>query len=166
MLNITIRNAERKDLDRIVEIYNSTIPLGTVTADTEPVTTESREYWFNEHQNQNRPLWVAEQNNIIIGWLSFKNFYGRPAYIHTAELSIYLDPAYRKQSIGKLLLNKAIATSSQLNIKTLLTFVFSTNTPSLKLLKQYGFEQWGYLPEIAEIKGENRDVIILGKKII
>lgn len=166
MLNFTIRNARREDLHRIVEIYNSTVPLGTVTADTEPVTTESREHWFNEHQNQNRPLWIAEQDNIIMGWLSFKNFYGRPAYIHTAELSIYLDPAYRRKGIGKILLTKAITTSPQLNIQTLLAFIFHTNTISLDLFKKYDFEQWGCFPQVAEIQNEKRDLIILGKKII
>lgn len=37
------RNAHVGDLNRIVEIYNSTVPSRMTTADTEPVTAESKE---------------------------------------------------------------------------------------------------------------------------
>src|SRR5690348_12138576 len=83
--NLTIRDAEICDLSTIVEIYNSTIPSRMVTADTEPVTVESRERWFNEHSRSHRPLWVVEYQGQICAWLSFQSFYGRPAYNGTAE---------------------------------------------------------------------------------
>ncbi|WP_339382997.1 GNAT family N-acetyltransferase, partial [Klebsiella aerogenes] len=61
-----------------------------VTADTMPVTVESREEWFNEHNPGKRPLWVIENpSGEIIGWVSFQSFYGRPAYDATVEISIY-----------------------------------------------------------------------------
>ncbi|MCC8133486.1 MAG: hypothetical protein LUG96_14305 [Tannerellaceae bacterium] len=43
------RNAIRTDLPEIVAIYNSTVPSRIVTADTKPVTVESRIAWFEEH---------------------------------------------------------------------------------------------------------------------
>src|SRR6266581_575295 len=42
------RTATRNDLPQIVEIYNSTIPSRIATADTEPVSVESRVHWFEE----------------------------------------------------------------------------------------------------------------------
>ena len=88
-----IRNAVIEDLDDIVGIYNSTIPGRMVTADTEKVTVESKKQWFYEHFPSFRPLWVMENNEKIIGWLSFQSFYGRPAYNATAEISIYIHEA-------------------------------------------------------------------------
>ena len=82
------RIARFDDLPAIVEIYNSTVPSREVTADTEPISVESRHAWFAEHTPERRPLWVAEEEGRILGWLSYSNFYGRPAYSGTAELSI------------------------------------------------------------------------------
>lgn len=41
-MTINIRSAITEDLPRIVEIYNSTVDSRMVTADTSPVTVESR----------------------------------------------------------------------------------------------------------------------------
>ncbi len=68
MKDIKYRDATFNDLPTIVEIYNSTIPLKMVTADTEPVTVESRITWLNEHTPDKRPLWIIENKNEIIGW--------------------------------------------------------------------------------------------------
>jgi L-amino acid N-acyltransferase YncA len=101
-MSMVFRDATITDLGRIVEIYNTTIHTRIVTADTEPVTTESRVAWFHEHNADNRPLWVIEdEDKQIIGWVSFQSFYGRPAYAATAEISIYLDPSQRGKGLGK-----------------------------------------------------------------
>jgi L-amino acid N-acyltransferase YncA len=71
-----IRDAVHADLPAIVRIYNSSIAGRMATADTEPVSVESRERWFAEHQLARRPLWVAEAEGAIVGWLSFQSFYG------------------------------------------------------------------------------------------
>jgi len=84
---VPTRDATLTDLPAIVAIYNATIPGRMVTADTEPVSVESRVPWFREHGG-NRPLWVVEEAGAVTAWLSFSSFYGRPAYAATAELSV------------------------------------------------------------------------------
>jgi L-amino acid N-acyltransferase YncA len=159
------RDALIDDLKRIVEIYNSTIPSRMVTADTELVTTESKVSWFNEHHPNRRPLWVIEEENKIIGWVSFQSFYGRPAYDFTAEISIYLDSSVRGKGLGKKVLSYAIDHCHEFKIKTLLGFIFAHNEPSLKLFKSFGFEQWAMLPNIAVLDGLERSLTIVGKRI-
>lgn len=159
-----IRNAVASDLEAIVEIYNQSIPHRIATADTEPISVASRLNWYRDRPN-NRPLWVAEINGVVAGWLSFQSFYGRPAYCYTAELSIYVDYSYQRQGIGKNLLEKAIAASLEIEIKTLLGFIFAHNHPSLKLFAAYGFTTWGHLPQIAELDGIERDLIIVGRRV-
>jgi phosphinothricin acetyltransferase len=100
-----------------------------------------------------------------MGWLGFQCFYGRIAYQKTAELSIYIHLDYQKQGIGKKLLEKAIHESSILGLKVLLGFIFAHNKASLKLFANYGFQEWGYLPEVAELGGVERDLVIMGRKI-
>eukprot|EP01032_Pedospumella_encystans_P026255 gene26255-29655_t len=54
------RIATLTDLPTIVAIYNSTIASREVTADTEPVSVESRLAWFHEHTPPAAPAAVLE----------------------------------------------------------------------------------------------------------
>jgi len=163
---ITYRDANRSDLDRIVEIYNSTIPSRMVTADVENVSVASRQQWFDEHDPSKRPLWVIEDSaKQIVGWVSFQSFYGRPAYDATAEISIYLDVAQRGKGLGKQTLRYCIDNAPGFGINTLLGFIFSHNEPSLKLFRYFGFEDWATLPHIALLDGQERSLKILGKRV-
>jgi L-amino acid N-acyltransferase YncA len=160
-----LRDATLEDLPEIVRIYNLTVPGRMVTADTEPVTPQSREHWFHEHSPDFRPLWVLEKHGAICAWLSYQSFYGRPAYNATTEVSIYVDEVCRGQGIGRYLLQQAVDACPKLQIKTLLGFIFGHNEPSLALFRSFGFEQWAHLPRIAELDGIERDLIIVGKRI-
>lgn len=160
-----IRDAIEADLSAIVDIYNSAVPSRTITADLEPITVESRIAWFHAHSPHHRPLWVVEDQGTIAGWLAFQTFYGRPAYHATAEISLYIAPAFRRQGVGKKLLQHAIDLSPKLGISTLLGIVYAQNQPSVQLLKQFDFEQWGFLPQVAQAENMGLDVVILGRKV-
>jgi L-amino acid N-acyltransferase YncA len=166
LIMLQYRDAKLSDLNKIVEIYNSTVASRMVTADTEPVTTESKMKWFEDHTPDKRPLWVIEdENNMIIGWLSFQSFYGRPAYNSTVEMSVYLDEQQRGKGYGKTVLAYAIEKAPEIGIKTLLGFIFAHNEPSIKLFRHFGFEDWATLPDIAVLDGQERSLKILGKRI-
>jgi L-amino acid N-acyltransferase YncA len=160
-----IREASEQDLPAIMGIYNSTIEGRLATADTEPVSVESRLPWFREHKAGYRPLWVTEDEGRIAGWLSFQSFYGRPAYHATVEVSIYISPDYRGKGIGATMLQYAITQCPSLGVQSLVGFIFAHNRPSLKLFEKFGFEQWGYLPKVADLDGVERDLAILGKRL-
>ncbi|HEY9865392.1 MAG TPA: N-acetyltransferase family protein [Candidatus Obscuribacterales bacterium] len=157
-----IRDAVETDLPAIVEIYNAAIPGRMATADLEMISVESRIPWYHEHQAQTRPIWVIELDGKILGWLSFQIFYNRPAYNGTAEVSIYVHPEYQGQGIGKRLLTQAVHHSPSLGLKALLALIFAHNQPSLELFKRLDFEQWGYLPKVADLDGIERDLVIMG----
>lgn len=165
------RLARRDDLPVIVDIYNSTIASREVTADTEPVTVESREGWFNDHAPERRPLWVIHDADDksdapeVLGWLSYSNFYGRPAYSGTAEVSIYIAESARGKGLGRYCLELAIAFAPEVKVHTLLGFIFGHNQPSLALFRKYGFETWANFPRVANLDGIERDLVILGKRV-
>lgn len=167
MEELKYKNATIEDLPSIVEIYNSTISSRMVTADLDPVDVESRLKWFYEHEPNRRPLWiVTNTENEIIGWASFQSFYGRAAYNATVEVSIYLHPDQRGKGLGKQILRHCMEQAPEFGVKTLLGYIFAHNEPSLKLFQQLGFEVWANLPNIAELDGIERTLIILGKRLL
>ncbi len=162
---MVLRKAEIDDLLWIVAVYNSTIASRASTADIEPVSVESREEWFMQHQKKNRPLWIAEELGLPVGWISISDFKSRAGYHLTAEISIYLHEEYRGSGLGKAILKESMARCRELGIKVLIGVIFGHNIASLKLFADAGFEEWGHLPEVVEMDDKFYNVKILGKKL-
>lgn len=161
---LSYRDADIHDLPAIVEIYNSTVAGRLVTADTEPVSIDQKMVWFLSHNNK-RPIKMIEKDGSLIGWVSFQNFYGRPAYDGTAEISIYLAEDQRQKGFGDQVLKDAIAWCPTLSVHTLLAFIFAHNTRSISLFEKHGFTTWGNLIDVAVMDGNFYSLIILGLKI-
>ncbi len=164
-MTLSYRDATLDDLSAIVAIYNSTIASRLVTADLDPVTVESHLSWFHAHGPQWRPLWVVEEAGEVVAWLSFSDFYGRPAYARTVEVSIYLHENARGKGLGKALLREALDKAPALKVDTVLGFVFGHNEPSVRLFAGFGFETWGTLPRVAVLDGVERDLVIFGLRL-
>ncbi|CAH9049641.1 Putative phosphinothricin acetyltransferase YwnH [Pseudoalteromonas holothuriae] len=161
---MTIRIAKIEDLQSITDIYNETIASRMVTADTEMVSAKQRLEWFNSHYD-NRPLFVYEQAGAVLAWLSFKSFYGRPAYSQTCEISIYIATQARGKGLGNVLMDFAQSHAKLIDVSALLGFIFSHNTPSLSLFKRHGFKSWGELPDIAKMDNSRYSLTIMGKHL-
>ena len=159
------RQARAGDLPAIVAIYNETVPSRLVTADLDPVAVDSRRAWFEAHTGSTRPLWVVEQQGQVAAWLSFSDFYGRPAYAATAEISVYVAAHARRQGIARALLQSAVQDAPGLGLRTLLGFIFGHNEPSLQLFTRAGFVRWGNLPRVARLDDRERDLVLMGLRV-
>jgi L-amino acid N-acyltransferase YncA len=161
-----MRDAMLEDLAPIVEIYNSIIPSRIVSADTEPVSVEQRLPWFHEHDPARRPILVAEEDEEVVGWISLGDFWdGRPAYDGTAEIGIYIKEGHRGKGLGTLMLEEAIGRAPDLGIKTLTAGAFAGNELSLRLFEHFGFERWAFFPRVAELDGNEQDLVVLGLRL-
>ena len=151
---MNIRTATFEDLEAIVEIYNQAIAAGQKTADTTPVTTEDREKWFDGHTPDKYPILVAEDGNIIVGYLTISAYRpGRMALRYTAEVSYFVHFEHHRQGIASNLLQYAIDLCPSLRIKNLFAILIDSNQGSIGILEKYGFEKWGHMPRVAEFDG-------------
>jgi L-amino acid N-acyltransferase YncA len=160
-----LRLSAAADLPRIVAIYNAAIPGRMASADTEPVSVESREAWFRDHKPDSRPLLVMEDEGVIVGWAGLQSFYGRPAYRATAEVSVYVAPDLQRRGVARQLVQEIIGRAPGLGVNTLLAFVFAHNLPSVALFEAAGFQRWGLLPRVAVLDGIERDLCLLGRRV-
>lgn len=164
-MSYNLKDATIDDLPYIVEVYNSIIPLGNVTADQHPITVDDWTPWFKQHTSPIRPIYLLEKDNSVYGWMSFSDYKPRCAYDSTAEISIYLAESARGKGMGTEFISLGLETVKALGLKNVLAVIYADNQASVRLFKKLGFEQWGLLPNVCEVKGETRDVVILGKAI-
>ena len=163
---MTIRLATENDLPSIVDIYNQAVALGNATADTEPTTLESRRNWLASHKPDQHPVYVEESLGAVRGWCSLSPYRaGRKALRHTAEISYYVDNQFQRQGIASRLVKHAMQDCARLQIKTLFAIILDTNQGSIALLEKFGFEQWGYLPGVADFDGTECGHTYLGRRI-
>lgn len=162
----TFTYATINDLPEIVQIYNQTIAGRKATADLEPVSVADRIEWFKQHNAAHRPLWLIKLADKTVGWISLTDFYGRAAYDHTVEISIYIDENVRGQHLGTAALTFVEQNVAKFGIETVLAYIFGHNKVSQALFRKFGYEKWGHLPEVAELDGVKRDLDIFGKRYI
>lgn len=161
-----IRHAAIQDLERITAIYNQAIDAGFQTAFTEHLQANDRIGWFNEHSTHTYPVWVYEINGEVAGWLSISPYrQGRAALRFAVEVSYFIHSNYQGKGIGTSLLQYAVQQCTLLGYKTLLAIVLEPNIVSIKLLEKAGFENWGYLPRIADFNGKECSQVYYGLKL-
>lgn len=165
-MKITLRNANNDDLPEIVEILNQAIRTRKLIGFTDEFTVEDREEWFAEHLNDNYPIIVAEQDNIILGWASISPYRkGRGALDKTVEVSYFIHNDHQRRGIGNTLLLKALEISKNTGKSTILAIIFHTNTGSTRLLEKNNFKIWGILPEVGELNENKLNHVYYGKKL-
>lgn len=102
MFMITVGNAELKDAERLLEIYDYYVKNTAITFEyTTPTIEEFRGRM--EKTMQKYPYLVAEKDGVIAGYAYAGAFVGRAAYDWSCETSIYLDKNARRCGIGKTL---------------------------------------------------------------
>lgn len=160
-MNLLVRDATEADLPRIVDIYNQSIPGGRSTADLTPITVADRLEWFAKFDAAKRPIWVAEDAGEVVACIYLTSFYGgRAAYDKTAEVSLYIDEKWQSRGVGTFLMQRMIDHCPALGVTTLIGMHFDHNEATLRLNEKFGFEVVGHLPEIAEVHGEKRGLLL------
>ncbi|MDQ2868400.1 MAG: N-acetyltransferase family protein [Verrucomicrobiota bacterium] len=160
-----LRHAVEADLPVIVAIHNLGIASRISTAQLDPVTVDGRREWFRAHSPDEYPIWVAENDGMVAGWLSCREFLPRCAYRGTIEVSVYVDDKFRRRGIGRALMQEAIARGPQLKMHALVGLIFAVNEASIALFANAGFERWGLLPGVARLDGKQRDLTIYGRRL-
>lgn len=161
-----IRKALYHDLAAINEIYNLAVKSGGKTADLQTVSLEERQDWFNQHRKNPYQVFVMEKEERVLAWLSFSAYRkGREALEKVAEISYYIHPEFQSQGYGSSLMSFAIQQAPLLGISHLIAILLSVNNASIALLIKFGFEEWGRMPNIANIPSHPCDHLYFGLKL-
>jgi len=159
---LTIRPASENDVSIITEIYNEAILNTVATFDTEVKSEVDRFKWLREHGN-NHPVLVAELNGKVAGFASLSRWSDRSAYDSTAETSLYVHKDFRKQGVGKQLLEVLVLEGENVGLHTLIARITDGNDQSIYLHERIGFTVIGTFREVGVKFGKYHDVHMLQK---
>ena len=158
-----IRKARKEDLPVINDIYNQAVRQRFSTAHLEPVSLEEREQWFAHHDPDRFPVFIAILDGRVLGWVSLGPYReDRQALAHVAEVSYYVDENERGKGYGSALLEFAMHRARDFGFTVLIAILLDKNPASIGLLKKFGFQEWGRMPEIALIDGQKADHLYYG----
>jgi phosphinothricin acetyltransferase len=153
-----IRYAKCSDLAAILEIYNDAILNTTAIYSYKPHTLEDRKVWFEQKASQEIPIWVFEENNLVIGFATFGPFRVYPAFKYTIEHSVYVHRDYRRRHIGATLLKELIQFASAKGYATLVGVIDDSNAGSKLMHEKLGFSHTGIIHKAGYKFGEWLDL--------
>lgn len=145
---IQVRHATGQDLPRLLEIYNDIILNTTAVYDYEPHTLDMRRQWWETKKSQGFPVFVAEQQEKILGFSSIGPFRAWAAYKYSAENSVYVAAEARGMGVGKLLIPPLMDAAKKLGLHTIIAGIDATNEASLRLHRSFGFEEVAHFKEV------------------
>ena len=161
-----IRKAHPEDLPQLTDILNQSIRWGKATAFLDELKTKHRNEWFSKHSQNPCRIFVAEDQQTILGYLSLGIYReGREAFRHVAEVSYFVHFDYHKKGVAGTLMEHALNYCRKVNIDTLLAFLYANNEPSILFLKKFGFERWGLFPSLIRRDNSEIDHVIYGLRI-
>jgi len=165
-MDLGIRLAVEDDVPAITEIYNQAIAMKSATADIAPVSADSRRRWLAEHCADEHPVFVADQQGVLVGYASLSPYRrGRMALRHTAEISYYVHEDFRGMGVGSGLIEHVINECPRLGLKTLFAILLDINSDSVRILEKFGFEKWGHLPDVADFDGVECGHLYFGRRV-
>lgn len=163
---VHLRLAGARDVDAINRIYDHEVLHGTSTFDTEPMTREARRTWLAEHASARHPAIVAELDEgggaVVVGWACLSAWSPRCAYARAAEVSLYVDAAFRGRGVGRALLEDLVARGRSAGLGVLLARISLASGDASRALHQaLGFAPIGVMRRVGEKHGRLLDVELL-----
>jgi L-amino acid N-acyltransferase YncA len=182
MADYHVRPATAADAAAICEIYNQGITDRLATLETELRTPEERKQWLANRSarhpvivadtvvagaqpatSSNRPpTSLAEPAPLAtIAWGSLNVFNPREAYRHVADLSVYVERAWRGKGVGRVLLARLVELGREHGYHKLVLSAFPFNTAGMALYERLGFRTVGIYKEQGRLDGRWVDTIVM-----
>ena len=138
---VSIRNLKEDDLPQILEIYNDIILQTTAVFEYRPHSLDMRRKWYESKIKDDYPVFVAADNQRIVGFSTFGPFRAWAAYKYSVENSVYVASDQRGKGIGKLLIPPLIDAAKKKDMHVIVASIEATNESSLRLHQSFGFTE-------------------------
>lgn len=158
---VLIRPAALSDAEAIAHIYNAEVVGGTATFDLVPRSLDDQRAWLIDRSGAHAVLVAEADDGAIAGFAALSPFRSRPAYTTTVENSVYVDPDFRREGIGLLLMNAIVETARTHGFHSVIARIADAQAPSVELHQLAGFAVVGVEREVGRKFNRWLDVTVM-----
>ena len=156
---VRVRPAATDDLDAINDIYNHYVTESHFTFDVEPLDIDVRREWFGHFSTSGRyRLFVALDEDDIVGYASSSRFRPKPGYETSVETSIYLAPEAIGKGAGSRLYETLFKSLEGEDLHRAYAGIALPNPASIALHERFGFKRVALYTEQGRKFGRYWDV--------
>lgn len=148
-MSLTLRAATSADMVGVAAIYDHYVLTSTATFELTPPGPSLWDEKLAVLDEAGLPFLVADAGGAVAGFATVAPWRPRPAYRHTVEDSIYLDPAHAGRGIGTRLFARLLDEAAQAGAREVIAVVADMDSPaSLALHRRAGFTDAGRLERV------------------
>ena len=162
MSEVTVRPATTADIPGIARIYADAVLHGTATFEIEPPDEAEMARRMTALVSGGYPYVVAESGGNVVGYAYAGPYRARPAYRWCVENSVYVDPAFHRRGIGRLLMTRLIGDTTARGFRQMIAVIGdSAQAPSIALHRAAGFKFVGTLRAVGYKHGQWLDTPLM-----
>ena len=167
MSDLRIRPATPADIPHIVRIYAPAVETGSSSFELEPPDAAEIGRRMKYVLEGGYPYLAAEVGGRFAGYAYASVYRTRPAYRHSVEDSVYIDPDMQRRGVGRALMDALIEECTRRGFRQMLAVIGdSPNQPgSVGLHETCGFRVVGQLPGIGYKFGRWVDTLLMQRDL-
>lgn len=162
-INLDIRPAILSDIPAILSIYNQAVRETTAIWNNAEASLENRTNWFEDRARSGFPVYVACEQDKVLGYASYGPFRPFEGFRLTVENSIYIASHNQGKGVGKKLLKTLLDHAANSDVHVMVAGIEAGNTKSIALHHVFGFIETGRMPEVGKKFGRFLDLVFLQK---
>jgi phosphinothricin acetyltransferase len=169
--DISIRAAQPADAARVAEIFNQSIEDRVATFETRTATPEDAARWIGDDVVIVAEASPAAATSLaagkVLAWARASPYSDRHHYYDgVREATLYVDRCARRSGIGHALLDALAGAASGDGAHKLVGKIFTSNEPSIALVKGLGWTEVGVHKRHGRLDGEWKDVLVVERLLV